>query len=139
MSNHLLTANGTLYPVNDLTTYEHGSTANGEVSFNQTACEKHGTVYINAQQAWNIYFDCAAFTSAITWILLFGRKDITSSLKKLKEKFLIKKNINKLYNDRLNDIQSQYEEVPLAIGAFDELLYGVMVQNQKSHKHSAGA
>ncbi|SJM88812.1 related to sexual differentiation process protein ISP4 [Zygosaccharomyces bailii] len=194
MSNHLLTSNGTLYPVNDLITYDHSSTANGEVSFNHTAYEKHGPVYIGAQQSWNIFFDYAAFTSAITWIVLFGRKEIVSSFKKLKERFLNKRNINKLYNDRLNDIQSQYEEVPvwwfavlwlitvvifmtifatnrmfipwwtyfvalgisciiiiplaylyaisnfqLAIGAFDELLYGVMVQNLKSHKHPAGA
>lgn len=194
MSNSLFTANGTVYPAADLVTYNEGINNNGQVSFNETAYELHGPMFIGAQKAWNMFFDYAAFTSAISWLVLFGRKDMYGSFKKLKQRLLHNKNINLQYADRLNKIQSRYEEVPvwwfgglflitmvvflvlfgtdkmfipwwtyfvavgvsliiiiplaylyaisnfqLAIGTFDELLYGVMVQNLKSHKHPASA
>lgn len=194
MSNQLLTKNGTVYPSSDLIIYDEGAGKNGKVSFNEKAYQLNGPIYIGVQKAWNMFFDYAAFTSAISWIVLFGKNDIAKNFKKLKQRLFQNKNINLLYNDRLNKIQSHYEEVPvwwfavlflitlvifitifatntmfipwwtyfvavgvsfiiivplaylyavsnfqLAIGTFDELLYGVMVQKLSTHKHPASA
>ncbi|SSD60829.1 related to sexual differentiation process protein isp4 [Saccharomycodes ludwigii] len=199
MSNSLFLQNGTKYPTSEILIYsKHGSTQ--QVSLNQTKYEELGPIFIGAQNAWIMFFDYAAFISSFTWIALFGRKQLVANFHKLK--VIFKKNssrkpsdnINLQYSDRLNKIQSKYEEVPfwwfailmattfiilivifalnemfipwwsyfvalgigsliviplsylyaisnfqLAIGSFDELIYGSMVENLKTYKHPASA
>lgn len=196
MSNGIFMANGTSYPYKQLLT--------PQLTLNMTAYEELGPVHIGAQRAWNNFFDYAAYLSGIVWLLVFGHRQLGDSLKKLIASY--KKSddnqaenqtqggsINAQYSDRINQMQTNYEQVPiwwygalfaatficlitifatgnmfmpwwaylvalgfgfvivvplcwlyaltnfqLAIGTFNELLYGYMVQGIKT-RHPAGA
>lgn len=190
MSNSLFMGNGTKYPTNLLLTKD--------LRLNETAYELLGPVHLGAQRAWNMFFDYAAYMSGFVWVVLFGYESLGASFSKLKASFKNRKlndslPINLQYTDRLNKLQSKYDEVPLlwylvlfltsfvtliaifasghmfmpwwtcivalafgsvivtplawlyalsnfqlAIGTFNELLYGYMVQNIPT-RHPAGA
>lgn len=115
MSNSLFLANGSLYPTLELTT--------SDGHLNLTAYEYYGPVHLGAQRAWNMFFDYAAYISGITWVVLFGYDGIKVSYKKLGQHYKLQKerkkngqkmnSINEQYTDRINKLQSAYEEVPL--------------------------
>ncbi|KAK6205266.1 oligopeptide transporter protein [Scheffersomyces amazonensis] len=193
MSNGLFLSNGTAYPTNKLLT--------NDLRLNQTALAELGPVHMGAQTAWNMFFAYASYISGVVWVCLFGYESMGNSIKKLYASFRARKtsdktlalSINEQYTDRLNKLQSKYNEVPqlwflilfaasfitllvifatgrlfmpwwcmivgiafgalivtplswlyalsnfqLAIGSFDELLYGYMVQN-RTDKHPVGA
>lgn len=193
MSNGLFLANGTKYPSTLLLT--------SELRLNETAYEEFGPPHIGAQRAWNNFFDYASYLSGIVWLVVFGHKQLIDSFKKLRETYKNKSktndnvgtSINLQYSDRINQMQTKYEQVPLwwylvlfvgtfvtlitifatghmfmpwwayfvalgfglvivtplcwlyaltnfqlAIGSFNELLYGYMVQNIPN-RHPAGA
>lgn len=185
MSNSLFLNNGTRYPTNELLT--------DDLTLNMTAYNYYGPVHLGAQRAWNMFFDYAAYISGIVWVILFGYDQMKSSLSVLRNTYTTENqnggftSIHLQYTDRLNKLQSKYEEVPmlwylilfiisfstlmfiflsgqmflpwwccivalalgsiivtplswlyalsnfqLAIGTFNELFYGYMVQNIKS-------
>lgn len=93
MSNRLFTSSGSLYPTDKLLD------ANG--SLNTTAYHYYGPVNLGAQRSWNMFFDYAAYTSGITWVLLF-------SWAKLKGQF----GKTPSYNDRINKLNNAYSKVP---------------------------
>ncbi|CAK7902314.1 oligopeptide transporter 1 [[Candida] anglica] len=194
MSNGLFTSAGDKYPASKLLT--------PQLTLNETAYAEFGPVHIGAQRAWNNFFDYAAYVSGIVWLVVFGHKQLTDSIKKLRNTYKVaklegnnskKSSINAQYTDRLNVMQTNYEQVPLwwyfalfvatfvilitifatghlfipwwayivalgfgllivtplcwlyaltnfqlAIGSFNELLYGYMVQNIAA-RHPAGA
>lgn len=114
MSNSLFTSAGDKYPTADLVT--------ADFKFNQTAYDIHGPVFLGAQRAWNMFFDYASYISGITWVVVFGYGSLKSSLTKFisnrknlrqAKKDGIKRSINDQYTDRLNKLQTAYEEVPL--------------------------
>ncbi|KAL2070302.1 hypothetical protein VTL71DRAFT_13328 [Oculimacula yallundae] len=107
MNNHVLTANGTRYPLMSLLT--------PQATLNETAYEENGPLYLGTQMLWNIFFDYASYTSAVAWMALFGYSQIKATIKKLRARNNGKKgeSINFQYNDRLNIIQRSYKEVPL--------------------------
>ena len=107
MSNRLLTANGTRYPVTDV--------MGPDYSFNQTAYEEIGPIYMGTQMIWSLFFDYASYTSAFTWMMLFGWPQIRATWKKLRNRMKTRgaESINYQYSDRLNVIQRSYQEVPL--------------------------
>ncbi|VEU20200.1 DEKNAAC100949 [Brettanomyces naardenensis] len=212
MDNHLLMENGNHYPLDKLIT--------SDMRFNQTAYQHYGPIYFGAQRLFNIFFDYAAYTSALAWLVIFGWKDIKrvwSALRNRDESYdevttdlkdippsptsttPLLHPISSLYKDRINVNYSAYEDVPnswficlfllsfialsyitlegyvfmpwrtyivaltvgsiivtpmaylyatsnfqLAIGTFNELLYGLMMQSQffvpsSGIKHPAGA
>jgi len=113
MSNGLFTSNGTKYPTLDLLIAK-----GNKIYFNETAYHQHGPLHMGAQKSWAIFFDYAAYISSISWIVLFGRKDIIKSYKRFKERYSKKDNnnyisISQTYTDRLNKLQSSYKDVPL--------------------------
>lgn len=185
MSNSLFLNNGTRYPTNELLT--------DDLTLNMTAYNYYGPVHLGAQRAWNMFFDYAAYISGIVWVVLFGYDQMKNSLSVLRNTYTTGNqnggftSIHLQYTDRLNKLQSKYEEVPmfwylilfiisfstlmfiflsgqmflpwwccivalalgsiivtplswlyalsnfqLAIGTFNELFYGYMVQNMKS-------
>ncbi|KAH6722867.1 putative oligopeptide transporter [Leptodontidium sp. MPI-SDFR-AT-0119] len=107
MSNHVLTANGTRYPLMDLLT--------PQVTLNETAYEENGPLYLGTQMLWGMFFDYASYTSALMWMALFGFSQIRTTIKKIRARNSSKngESINFQYNDRLNIIQRSYKEVPL--------------------------
>ncbi|KAM3504056.1 hypothetical protein MY10362_003805 [Beauveria mimosiformis] len=114
MSNRVFQENGTRYPLSKLLT--------PEITLNRTAYEEYGQLYSGPQYLWNMFFDYAAYTSAIVWILLFGRDQIKSSWNKFMER-RSKKNVGKVteqYNDQINILQRRYDEIPLSwfVGLF---------------------
>ncbi|WBW72749.1 oligopeptide transporter 7 [Schizosaccharomyces osmophilus] len=186
MSNSLFLKNGTVYPATRLMT--------ANFQFNETAYQEIGPGYMGTQKIWNMFFDYASYISAITWILFFGHKQIISTGKKLFRRIRSGGNISNEYTDRLNKIQSSYDDVPLwwflvlflisfvilitifatgnmfipwwayivalgfgaiivtpmswlyalsnfqlAIGTFNELIYGYMIHAVSGFKHPAGA
>ena len=99
------TEDGTPYPITELLT--------PQVSLNQTAYEQYGAPYVGAQVLWGMFFDYAAYTSAIVWMICFGWDQIKSSLQKLKERVTQKNTkISEQYNDQLSILQRSYDEVP---------------------------
>lgn len=197
MSNHLLMKNGEIYPTAELITKD--------LKFNQKAYDHYGPVHLGAQRIWNIFFDYAAYVSALTWLLTFGWKEVSSSYRNLKSKDNAeaepllspapkgRHKVSSRYTDKVNRLYSVYEDVPatwflvlfsisfvilmgilftgqilmpwwcyivalffgavivipmsylfavsnfqLAIGTFNELLYGMMIQKSDT-KHPAGA
>ncbi|CCH44240.1 putative oligopeptide transporter 9 [Wickerhamomyces ciferrii] len=198
MSNKLFTAEGDPYPTTELMIRE-----GHDIFFNQTAYEVYGPLHMGAQRAWGMFFDYAAYISAISWILLFGLKDVSQAWSKFKERYTQKttsrkennyKTISETYSDRLNKIQSAYPDVPLwwylvlfgitfvvlitifatghmfipwytylvalgfgavivvplgylyaisnfqlAIGSFNELMFGLIIQSRSGGKHPASA
>lgn len=76
MTNRLLTANGTKYPVAQLLTPDN--------SLNQTAYDINGPLYLGTQQIWSMFFDYASYTSGYAWILLFAWPQIQTAYKKFR-------------------------------------------------------
>lgn len=89
---------------------------NGDSSFNRTAYETYGPTYVGPQYLWGMFFDYAAYSSALVWMGLFGYKQIKSSI----SKFLARRNnkaagkVTEQYNDQLNILQRPYDEIPLS-------------------------
>lgn len=110
MSNSLLLANGTSYPVTEVLTPKY--------HLNETAYQEYGPMYMGLQNVWATFFDYAKLPAAITWIATFGFTQVRSNLRKI---FESRKNaaatrgkgIHHQYHDRLNVIQRQYKEIPL--------------------------
>ncbi|KAH3680254.1 hypothetical protein WICMUC_000435 [Wickerhamomyces mucosus] len=196
MSNRLFTADGQLYPTNELMIRD-----GNQIYFNETAYELHGPLHMGAQKAWSTFFSYASYISAISWIVLFGREDISDAWEKFKSRYSRSKisnhqykTISETYSDRLNKIQSAYPDVPLwwylalfaftfvvlmtifitghmfipwytyivalmfgsviiiplgylyaisnfqlAIGTFNELMFGLMIEGKIGGKHPASA
>ncbi|KAK0119489.1 hypothetical protein ONS95_010936 [Cadophora gregata] len=107
MSNHVLTANGTRYPLTSLLT--------PQATLNETAYEENGPLYLGTQMLWGMFFDYASYTSALAWMALFGFSQLRATIKKLRARNNSKngESINFHYNDRLNILQRSYKEVPL--------------------------
>jgi hypothetical protein len=60
-----------------------------------------------------MFFDYAAYTSAIVWMACFGWQQLHSSFVKVKERISNKKaRISEQYDDQLSILQRSYEEVP---------------------------
>ncbi|GME24388.1 Oligopeptide transporter [Neofusicoccum parvum] len=105
MSNRLFLKNGTSYPTTDLLT--------PQVSFNETAYQELGAPYVSTQVLWGMFFDYAAYTSAIVWMGLFGYKQIRDSFKKLRARAGRRgARISEQYDDQLSILQRKYDEVP---------------------------
>ncbi|THC93749.1 hypothetical protein EYZ11_006789 [Aspergillus tanneri] len=104
MSNHLLMANGTAYPILDVLT--------PDFRLNQTAFDHYGPMYMGLQYAWATFFDYATITAAVAWIATFGFKQVSLNLRKALASRRAQ-SINHQYHDRLNVLQRQYQEVPL--------------------------
>lgn len=105
MSNRIFMENGTQYPATALLT--------PDIKFNETAYEELGPVYVGTQVLWGMFFDYAAYTSAITWMACFGYSQIKDSMTKLWERRKSKsKKISEQYDDQLNIIQRAYPETP---------------------------
>jgi hypothetical protein len=106
MSNRACTADGERYPVSALVTSSN--------TFNQTAYEEYGPMYLGVHNLWTVFFDYASYISAYSWIAFFG----AANIKKAYKKFRARKNnpgqgINHQYTDRLNVLMRSYKEVPL--------------------------
>jgi OPT family oligopeptide transporter len=105
MSNRIFLENGTQYPVNTLLT--------PDIKFNETAYEELGPVYVGTQVLWGMFFDYAAYTSAITWMACFGFSQIKDSMTKLWERRKSgSAKISEQYGDQLNILQRAYPETP---------------------------
>ncbi|KAI9924521.1 hypothetical protein ASPWEDRAFT_28331 [Aspergillus wentii DTO 134E9] len=109
MSNSLLTANGTTYPVLKVLT--------SDLRLNETAYEEYGPMYMGLQNVWATFFDYAKLPAAITWIATFGFVQVAGNLKRViasysKESRSMGEGIHNQYKDRLNVIQQQYKEIP---------------------------
>lgn len=60
-----------------------------------------------------MFFDYAAYTSAIVWMACFGRQQLYASWIRVRERLSNKKaRISEQYNDQLSILQRSYEEVP---------------------------
>ena len=105
MSNRLFQENGTSYPIQNLIT--------PEATFNQTAYAEYGPIYMGAQKLWGIFFDYASFTSALSWMALFGWPQLKSTWAKLLERRKTGSAINDQYPDQLNVLMRSYKEVPI--------------------------
>lgn len=110
MSNNLLMANGTSYPVLGVLT--------PDFNLNQTAYQEYGPMYMGLQKVWSTFFDYAKLPAAVTWILTFGFTQVAGNLKRViasrrKGARAKGEGINHQYNDRLNVLQRQYQDVPL--------------------------
>jgi len=123
MSNHLLTSTGEVYPTDKL--------ISKNLTLNETAFNLYGPVYMGAQRVWGIFFDYAAYSSAIAWIAIFAYKDVKYLLIRLKEKLTqqeksasaddeplyhagfprIHKSSSK-FHDIINKRYSVYEDIP---------------------------
>jgi hypothetical protein len=98
-------ANGTSYPITQLLT--------PQVTLNETAYAEFGPPFVGTQVLWNMFFDYAAYTSAIVWMACFGWQQLHSSFMKVKERVSNKKaRISEQYDDQLSILQRSYEEVP---------------------------
>jgi OPT family small oligopeptide transporter len=109
MSNRLLLANGSTYPVLDVLT--------PDFQINQTAYEQYGPMYMGLQNIWATFFDYAKLPSAITWIATFGFVQVASNFRRIvqsgrREARSKGESINHQYHDRLNVLQRNYKEVP---------------------------
>lgn len=110
MSNKLLLANGTKYPVLDIIT--------PDFNLNQTAYEEYGPAYMGMQIIWATFFDYAKLPSAFLWILTFGGPGLLATYRKLKAAHNARnrsggEGIHSQYTDRLNVIMRAYKEVPV--------------------------
>lgn len=106
MSNKLFLNNGTSYPTLEL--IAPGNT------FNETAYEQYGPAFMGLQQRWAMFFDYASYTSAISWMLLFGWPALRATFGKVRARVKSRgaTGVNSQYNDRLNVLQRAYKEVP---------------------------
>ncbi|KAB2569190.1 Oligopeptide transporter 7 [Lasiodiplodia theobromae] len=105
MSNRLFLENGTSYPTTSLLT--------PQVSFNETAYAELGPPFVSTQVLWNMFFDYAAYTSAIVWMLLFGWDQLRATFAKVRERTTRRgARIQEQYDDQLSVLQRAYDEVP---------------------------
>ncbi|KJZ73441.1 hypothetical protein HIM_07235 [Hirsutella minnesotensis 3608] len=111
MSNRVFQENGTAYPLPELLT--------ADFHLNQTAYAEHGELYVGAQYLWNMFFDYAAYASALVWMGLFGFGQIKSSFSKFFERRRAVKDgglrgtkVTEQYSDQLNVLQRAYDEIP---------------------------
>jgi len=108
MSNRLLTANGSVYPVLDVLT--------PDFRLNETAYQENGPIYMGLQNIWATFFDYAKLPAAITWIATFGYTQLASNFRKAIASRRARnrggESINHQYGDRLNVLQRSYKEVP---------------------------
>lgn len=106
MSNRLLLTNGTKYPIAQLVTPQN--------TFNETAYEINGPIWVGTQQLWTMFFDYASYSSAIIWIAFFGAPQLKAAYRKFMDRRKSAgKGINHQYTDRLNVLMRAYKEVPL--------------------------
>ncbi|KAI0143848.1 OPT superfamily oligopeptide transporter [Hypoxylon sp. NC0597] len=106
MTNRACTADGGRYPVTDLVTPQN--------TFNQTAYEENGPLYLGVHYLWSIFFDYASYVSAYSWIAFFGAGQIKEAFQKFRARRKNKgQGINHQYTDRLNVLMRSYPEVPL--------------------------
>lgn len=98
--------NGTSYPITELLT--------PQITLNETAYAEFGPPFVGTQVRWNMFFDYAAYTSALVWAVCFTHKEFYASWLKMKERFSNKNTrISEQYGDQLSILQRSYEEVPL--------------------------
>lgn len=101
-----LSENGTSYPITSLLT--------PQITLNETMYAELGPPFVSTQVLWDMFFDYAAYTSAIVWMVCFGWKQLHTSLSKVKERMKSKgARISEQYNDQLSILQRSYDEVPL--------------------------
>ncbi|KAF2442922.1 putative oligopeptide transporter [Karstenula rhodostoma CBS 690.94] len=107
MSTRLFLENGTRYPVAAL--------INADSTFNETAYQEHGPIYVGTQQLWSMFFDYSSYISALTWMALFGYPKIRETVQVLRRRARDRGNdsVNDFYTDRLNVLMRSYQEVPL--------------------------
>ncbi|KKY16111.1 putative oligopeptide transporter [Diplodia seriata] len=106
MSNRLFLENGTSYPTTSLLT--------PQVTFNETAYQEYGPPFVSTQVLWGMFFDYAAYTSAVVWMALFGYRQIRDSFSKLRERATRRgARIQEQYDDQLSVLQRAYDEVPM--------------------------
>ncbi|PMD32926.1 OPT superfamily oligopeptide transporter [Hyaloscypha variabilis F] len=107
MSNHVLMANGTKYPLVDLLTPQS--------TLNETVYEELGPLYLGTQMLWGMFFDYASYTSALAWAGLFAWPTIKATVIKIRarNKSPNGESINFQYNDQLNILMRAYKEVPM--------------------------
>jgi len=100
--------NGTLYPISHLITPQY--------TFNATAYEEYGPIFMGSQQLWNMFFDYASFTSAFSWVIFFGWPQLKAMWKKWQTRRLSgwKISVNEQYTDQLNVLMRSYKEVPIS-------------------------
>jgi hypothetical protein len=103
----LVIESGDTYPLLDLLTPQG--------TLNQTAYAENGPLKLGTQMLWGMFFDYASYTSAISWIALFGWSQIYSAIKKIRARYNSTKgeSINFQYTDQLNILQRSYKEVPV--------------------------
>ncbi|KAK6951186.1 hypothetical protein Daesc_007717 [Daldinia eschscholtzii] len=131
MTNRACTADGGRYPVTDLVTPQN--------TFNQTAYEENGPLYLGVHYLWSIFFDYASYVSAYSWIVFFGAGQIREGFRKFRARqknpgqginhqcmllYLVTspayldfrsrtKTLTLADTDRLNVLMRSYKEVPL--------------------------
>jgi hypothetical protein len=97
--------NGTSYPITQLLT--------PQVTLNETAYAELGPPFVGTQVLYTMFFDYAAYTSGIVWMICFGRKQIYDSYIKIRERMANKEaKISEQYSDQLSILQRSYKEVP---------------------------
>lgn len=109
MSNKLLLANGSTYPVLEVLT--------PDFQINEMAYRQYGPMYMGLQNIWATFFDYAKLPAAVTWIATFGFVQVSTNLRRVinsRQKQARNKgeSINHQYHDRLNVLQRSYQEVP---------------------------
>lgn len=110
MDNHPLLSSGGKYPIDKLIT--------PDMHFNETAFHHYGPIYYGSQRLFNIFFDYAAYTCALCWLVTFGWKDLKKSWNNLKQRrgkstiTLVSSRHNS--NDEPDKIQFNAEETPLS-------------------------
>lgn len=85
------------------------------MQLNQTALAEHGDLYVGAQYLWNMFFDYAAYTSALVWMALFGYGQLKASVQKFMERRSRKdrRKVTEQYEDQINVLQRPYDEIPV--------------------------
>ncbi|KAG6008283.1 hypothetical protein E4U21_004745 [Claviceps maximensis] len=111
MSNRIFLENGTRYPLTSLLT--------PDFQLNQTALAQHGDLHVGAQYLWNMFFDYAAYSSALVWMALFGYPQIRASVQRFVERRRHRAGpdgrnlkVTEQYDDQLNVLQRRYDEIP---------------------------
>ncbi|KID83678.1 Oligopeptide transporter OPT superfamily [Metarhizium guizhouense ARSEF 977] len=106
MSNRVFLENGTRYPLSELLT--------PDMRLNTTAYAQHGDLYVGAQYLWNMFFDYAAYASALVWMALFGFRQVRASVEKFLERRTARdgRKVTEQYDDQINVLQRPYDEIP---------------------------
>ena len=98
--------NGSTYPLTQLLT--------SDLTLNETAYQELGTPHAGAHFLWTVFFDYAAYSSALIWMVLFGYEKLRASASRLWSRR--KKGapaLSEQFNDQLSILQRSYPEVPL--------------------------